>query len=362
MLDRQPLTREQDIARRVVMLMQERLPKDWVVTTSEVLSPVGRGNDLEVMIGPQGGPFGRLVAEIKRSYVPRDLESVTSRLSFELTDPASPLIVGRYLTPQVRQWLADRDISYCDATGNMRIRLDSPALFLGDTGASSDPWRGPGRPRNTLKGAPAARVVRALVDFKPPYSIPELVRLAESSTGPTYRVVDLLRDMDLLKREDRGPVEDVDWRGLIEAWSKDYALQEANAVGSFLQPRGVTTFLTDLQSLTGVKYAVTGSLAAALWAPYAPAKLAIVYADEPEVLVRQCRLRPVERGANVLLVTPKYDVVMARREWVGGVAYAAPSQVAVDLLTGPGRAPAEGMELLNWMGGNVDRWRKKPDR
>jgi hypothetical protein len=41
-----------------------------------------------------------------------------------------------------------------------------------------------------------------------------------------------------------------------------------------------------------------------------------------------------------------------------GVMYAAPSQVAVDLLTGPGRSPAEGQALLDWMESNEPAWRK----
>lgn len=34
------------------------------------------------------------------------------------------------------------------------------------------------------------------------------------------------------------------------------------------------------------------------------------------------------------------------------------SQVAVDLLTGPGRNPAEGQALLDWMEINERAWRK----
>ena len=37
---------------------------------------------------------------------------------------------------------------------------------------------------------------------------------------------------------------------------------------------------------------------------------------------------------------------------------AAPSQVAVDLLTGPGRNPAEGQALLDWMENHECTWRK----
>lgn len=41
-----------------------------------------------------------------------------------------------------------------------------------------------------------------------------------------------------------------------------------------------------------------------------------------------------------------------------GVWYAAPSQVAADLLTSPGRGPAEGEELIGWMMSNEDKWRQ----
>ena len=35
----------------------------------------------------------------------------------------------------------------------------------------------------------------------------------------------------------------------------------------------------------------------------------------------------------------------------------APSKLAVDLLTGTGREPSEGDELLGWMRANEDTWR-----
>ena len=41
-----------------------------------------------------------------------------------------------------------------------------------------------------------------------------------------------------------------------------------------------------------------------------------------------------------------------------GLWYAAPTQVAVDLLTSPGRGPQEGEELIDWMKANEDRWRR----
>jgi hypothetical protein len=40
-----------------------------------------------------------------------------------------------------------------------------------------------------------------------------------------------------------------------------------------------------------------------------------------------------------------------------GLRFAAPSQVAVDCLTGNGRMPAEGEALLEWMLANESEWR-----
>jgi len=60
----------------------------------------------------------------------------------------------------------------------------------------------------------------------------------------------------------------------------------------------------------------------------------------------------------VLLAAPVSDVVFDRSSTLDGVVYAAPSQVAVDLLTGPGRNPSEGQELLEWMKSNEPAWRR----
>ena len=41
-----------------------------------------------------------------------------------------------------------------------------------------------------------------------------------------------------------------------------------------------------------------------------------------------------------------------------GLVVAASSQVAADLLGGPGRAPEEGRVLLDWMEANEPAWRQ----
>ena len=68
-------------------------------------------------------------------------------------------------------------------------------------------------------------------------------------------------------------------------------------------------------------------------------------------------LRETETGANVVLLEPFDPVVFDRTTTRKGLRCVAPSQLAVDLLTGPGREPSQGEELLEWMKENEDAWR-----
>ena len=269
-----------------------------------------------------------------------------------------PMVLARYLSPSTRERLEREGVAYADATGNLRIAIDQPALFVRTTGEDRDPWRGPGRPRGTLRGAPAARVVRALVDFAPPYTVPQVVERSGASTGAAYRVVEFLQEEELLERHSRQPIRAVSWRPLLERWSQDYGFQRSEQVQAFLYPRGVETLPAALRTIDRSTYALTGSLAAQSYEPWAPPRLAMIYTTDIAALADELRLRPAERGANVLLAANTNEPAFLRTNEIEGVRTAAPSQVAVDLLTGPGRSPGEGQALLDWMESDERRWRR----
>jgi hypothetical protein len=358
-----PLDREVDVMRQVIAMVEERLPVGWLVEPKR-RSAANPGRSVDALIelvSPQGDDV-TLVVEVKKSVVTRDLPNVVEQLrnyaSRADEEPPIPLLIARYLSSSAQTWLTDRDVPYADATGNIRISLDRPALFLRDVGASKDPWRGPGRPRGTLIGEPPARVVRALVDFEPPFSVPQLVALSGASTGATYRVVDFLEEQALIERAPRGPIEMVRWQKVLERWGKDYGFMRTNSVRRYLQPRGLTALMGGLAAVRDIRYAVTGSVAAQKWAPYAPPRLATIYADDPDRLAIELDLREIDTGANVLIATSTFDVVFERTQSYEGVTIVAPSQAAVDLMTGPGRNPAEAQAVIEWMEKNVKEWRR----
>lgn len=309
------------------------------------------------------GQSATVVVQAKSSIEARDLPQLASQVRRSLEREAAPrlvggLIAGRYLNSRIRQRLVDEGLNYADATGNVFLALGSPGLFLRDVGATTDPWRGPGRPRDSFRGSVAGRVVRALADFALPLTVPELIDRSGVSTGAAYRVVAFLERQGLLERRPRGPIAWVDWRPMIEGWGRDYELNLGEPALRLLAPRGIEQVREALSRTDGLPYVLTGSAGAAYFEEYAQVRLATIYTDDPEQLADRLDLRPVASGANVLLLRPPDDFVYDRAVERDGVLVAAPSQLVVDLLNGPGRAPSEAQSLLDWMEENESAWRR----
>jgi hypothetical protein len=109
--------------------------------------------------------------------------------------------------------------------------------------------------------------------------------------------------------------------------------------------------------MTGGRFGDQETLAATELAPIAPVRLGMVYVDDSRAASVALDLREVDAGANVTLLEPYDDVVYARSIERQGLRIVNPTQLAVDLLTGHGRAPSEGEEILAWMKDHTDVWR-----
>lgn len=366
-----------DVLLLTLARIQPALPPGWTV---EVMAPAGRRDGaavrsreadalLSLVFGDR--PVVTYEVEVRRVLKRGGALAIIDQLNavnaVHDSGPSSGkvrrLVVSRYLSPQLQDLLRQRGIAYADATGNLFLSSSDPLILVADRGASADPWRGPGRPTTSLKGLPAALLVRALVDYAPPYTVPDLADIAGTSLGASYRLVDYLISEGLLARTERGPITSVDWPELLRRWAEQARYLDTSTTRRFLEPRGLDSLVAKLddQPQSG-RYAVSGSLAARPYASYAEARLALVYAEDPVVLAADLDLRPVETGANVILAAPRSPVVFERTTTWQGVTIVAPSQAAADLLGGPGRNPGEGEYLLDWMKENPDAWRRQLDR
>lgn len=360
MTEGSPLPTDRELVSVATQIVEQRLPSTWALSLDEARQPADQGADAILSLRSPDGAEVAVIVEAKGVVEPRDVAAMRDRLSRLLSrHPGSiGLIVSRYLSNSTRKRLAEAGLSYVDASGNLLVRADEPGLFLSDRGADRDPWRGPGRPRGTLAGEPAAKVVRALVDVGGPWKIRDLVRVAAVSTGSAYRVLAYLESEDLARRDDAGLISVPDWPALLQRWSADYQFLGTNSVARYIAPRGLPTLLDQIRGAGVEDYALTGSAAAAAWQPYAPVRSVMVYARDPDRAAAAWGARATDAGANVLIARPAYPVALARTvQALDGLTVAAPAQVAVDLMTGPGRAPAEAAELLDWMKRNENAWR-----
>jgi hypothetical protein len=354
---------QEDLLRYLRETLSRRLPSSWEIDLNEE-PELGRSRPDAILHlkGPDGAKRTLLI-EAKSTINARDVPAVTAQLKemqsrFPAEDLGPPIVISRYMAPRTREMLAEADASYADATGNIRIVVDRPAIYLEDRGAKSDPWRGPERETRTLRGKPAAKVVRGLVDFRPPIGIRELASRSGASIGSAYRTVAFLEKEALLTRGEKGNVDSVNWQALLLRWSEDYGFLASNRILAALEPRGMERILDNLQGLTGKRrYALTGALSGNRVSQVAPPRLATILTPEPERLYEDLQLREATGAPNVLLARPFDDVLLARSERVDGISYAAFSQTAVDLLTSPGRGPVEAEALLSWMVANEGAWR-----
>jgi hypothetical protein len=350
---------ETQIMRQVDELITRAVPKSWSTKLEREPGKDGRRPDGVLSITGPDGATATFVIEVKRSVTPQSLLQAIQQLDTYIdaldATPAVPVIAARYLSARSKELLAERGISYADSTGNLRLVAQSPALFVERLGATKDPWPDD-QPLRSLRGRGASRAVRALVDFRPPYGVRELASRASVSPATLSRVSDLLARDALLTKDDRGGVIDIDWSGAIRRWSQDYELRRSNTVTTFLDPRGLPAILEKLGKAKW-RYAATGSIAAQRFAPIAPARVAAVYVDDAPRAADRLKLKPADAGANVLLVEPFDKVVFERTKTRDELVTVAPTQLAADLLTGPGREPSEGEELLTWMKANEDAWR-----
>ena len=151
-------------------------------------------------------------------------------------------------------------------------------------------------------------------------------------------------------------MEAVDWQGAIRRWAEDYDQAGSNTATTLLEPRGLAAVSEKLRATT-IGYAATGAFAAQYFDPVAPARAAALYVTDAVVAMKSLDLRETDTGANVVLLEPFDPVVFERTVERDGLRCVAPGQLAVDLLTGPGREPSQGEQMLIWMEQNQDAWR-----
>ena len=357
------------LLREVADELRRRLPPEWFLERLEQKLSAGPGGsrvDAALALTDPRGESATIIVEAKGRHL--EARAVSSLLahSQRLLDASAEvsgidgsrcfMVISPFLGPASKERLTDAGISYADATGNMRLVVSRPAVFIETEGAVRNPWR-ENVPLRSLQGRRSARVVRAFLDYRPPFGTRELGTLTGNAPASISRVAELLeRDAIIGRAGPRGAIVSVDWQRLLRRWAVDYDFSSANRMIACLEPRGLPRLFQKLREAE-FDYAVTGSFAGNRYAALAEPRLATIYVADPVDAMDRLGLRPADTGGNVLIGQPFDPVVFDRTQREDGVTYTRVTQVAADLMTGPGRGPAEAEGLIEWMEANEERWR-----
>jgi hypothetical protein len=329
-------------------LIIERLPEGWKIDVS------GPGHDFleTATITSPDGRCGKIdLIRMKRL----DPRGVVDLLRGRDDDDHLAMVVAPYLSSEARRRLVEGGLGYVDSTGNIRVSLPEPAMFLDAYGADRepDPER---RPYRSLTGAKAGRIVRALCSRKDSWGVREIAAATNTTPGYVSRLLANLDREALVNRSRSGSVESVDWRRLIMYWADSAPLKTRGVIQYRVAPRGLGSVVFLLPKLSQC-YAVTGSFAANRFAPVAPARYLMVYVESIDGACGELGLRTADIGCNVLLVEPKdANIFSESKSARNGLRCAPILQVVADLLISIGRGPAEAEALMEWMAANEESW------
>lgn len=342
-----------------IELLSRRLPSEWVLEKASI------GGDPEprdlIIKSPNAGSQAVVLVEARSDVSARDVQVLMGgpwRRWRRQAGNQPILLIAPYIGPRVRELLTEESVSYVDLTGNVRISLNYPSVFIELQGAQRDPSGA--KPRVGLRGAKVGAVVRVLADATPPYTGAEIGRAANVNEGYLSRILETLSDEGLIERESSGPVSGVDWPAMLRRRAQELDLFRDAGTYRYVARQGLRGLLEDLKDLrSDPRPTITGSFAAARLAPVAAPTLLVVYTMTPRELADDLGLLPAEAGADTILVRPDNSVVFERpTKEPGGLTWAAPSQVAIDCLAGSGRMPAEGEAVIDWMRQDESRWRR----
>lgn len=358
----------EQVLERGLQALRDLLPDGWTVQERaprpEALSSADEPGETLVNVSAQADSAMLLIAARPSLTPAAAMRVLGPKISLlqRIYAGSEALVIAPWISRRVREVLQERHVGYLDLTGNARITLEQPALHIRTDGAQRDP-RGRGAVRQRgMSGPKAARLVRVMTDAAPPYTGSELAQRAGVSQPYASRTLEVMEELALLTRSGR-MIVDVDWEGLLRTRAASYSLLKPDLFVTMLAPSGIPRVLERLRQFSGynlAEIAVTGATAANAVAPvvlgeqlmlYAPAR-----AHSPEELGARLGLLRAPQG-DVILMRPPDKIVFAGKRNVDALWHVALSQLVLDCLAGPGRLPAAGEAVLDYMRTHDAQWR-----
>lgn len=192
-----------------------------------------------------------------------------------------------------------------------------------------------------------------------PWKTVDLAKEAQVSLGMITQVSKKLIEEEWLIKTRQG-ISLTQPESLLADWTSNYTIKRntLNNYYSLKSPQELENEIAKTCDELKIPYALTGFSASNRLAPMVRGQRAMIYvANSIESVAEKVGLKPVESGANIILIQPYDDGVYWNASLVGNLQIANPIQVYLDLKKYPGR----GEEAADFLHREVitPRWQQQ---
>ena len=332
------MLKEADVSRKGLFAFRDILSDVPSLTIDSIEElPAKDMSDYQAIV--EGPGFKQIIyLEIKTLGTPKSTREAVNLLVRRIqNDPASyGIFVAPYIAPRSAAICKEAGIGYVDLSGNCFIafrqifinREKSGNQFPFKTGLSS------------IYSPKSERILRVLLVY--PYrtwKAIDLAKEAQVSLGMITQVSKKLIEEEWLKKTSQG-ISLIQPENLLADWSNNYTIKR-NAQFNYysMKPlQDVEIEIGDTCNKMNIPYALTGFSASNRLAPMVRGQRAMIYVGrEIDSIADKVGLKPVESGANVILIQPYDNGVFWNAKTIGDLEISEPVQVYLDLKRYPGR-------------------------
>lgn len=289
----------------------------------------------------------RLIVEVKATGQPRVARNAINQLvRYRSQWPDSyGVIFAPYISSRTARLCRNEGVGYFDLAGNCFLNFQT--VFIQKVGLPNPaPAR---RELRSLYSPKSTRVLRVLLaNARQNWRYQKLAREADISLGQVANVLQRLRDREWLTDEDDGvrltvPAE------LLAEWATSYNFRRNIATDyySLESPNEIEKALGSVLSDREIRYALTGFSGAARVSPAVRYQRVMAFVEEmPDDALERLKLKSVDSGANVTLLTPYDEGVFYGSATMDNLQVANPIQLYLDLRNFKGRGEEAADTIL----------------
>ena len=328
---------EKDAKKALEDVLKELLEIKWLPISRKAEDSWSPDLKLKVK---QGKKEYILLVEVKSSGEPRMISRVAGQIiTWNNTLSGYPVLVAPFISSRGRVMCKELGLGFVDLSGNAYLKFNG--VLIERWGKESIVKEK--RVQKRLFTTKSTWIIRQLLsEPKREWKFDELAEATGVSLGMAYKAVNKLVSEGFVEKK-RGAISLLKADELLDAWAEIYKFEDQSITGYYCPFKEQEKIFQALKNVPAEEYALTLGSAASLVAPFVRSTDIYLYVKDPQLVVEALKLKPVEFGGNVYLVTPADEGVLSDTQEAEGLCLVSNIQLYLDLYDYPmrGREQAE---------------------